>query len=239
MLVWLQSHSRVPRGGGAAAGRVIVPLRRRPHLPDLGSARGHLDEVAKKDCTQLVDGLLLFEPSKTMRTGQWYSIFARLTRSPGIDILQGLDGSRFTVVKQRVSCEVSMNLDSEEAGAFAIEKVPADRKDEQLLIQGSASQWDWRVQPHKHGTLHLLLYVSPILYVDGIGERLREFREPPKIITVTPDYVYETGVFLKENWTIISVLLVAVFIPLFLWFRRKIIDRFGKDSKKKPFGFVQ
>jgi hypothetical protein len=172
-----------------------------------------------------------------MRAGQWYSIFARLSRGSRTDIiLKGLEGSEFTIAKQRVSCKVSMSLDSEEAGAFDIEKVPAGRKDEQLLV-ADFNQWDWRVKPQKHGTLHLLLYVTPSLYVDGIGEGLKEFRQPPKIITVTPDYIYEAGAFLKRNWTIVSGLLGAVFIPLFLWFRGEIIAWFGKRSKKRHFGF--
>jgi hypothetical protein len=30
--------------------------------------------------------------------------------------------------------------------------------------------------------LHLLLYVTPMLYVDGIGEDLKQFKQPPRII---------------------------------------------------------
>ena len=54
-----------------------------------------------------------------------------------------------------------------------------------------------------------------------------------RIITVTPDYLYESGAFLKDNWPILGGLLTAVFIPLFLWFRTGIFDWFQKHLKKK------
>jgi hypothetical protein len=207
----------------------------RPEQPILPSGT---PEILKKDCQSLVEGQLLFEPSRTMRQGKPYPVFARLTRNPGVNIAEGLQGSDFVITKERVSCKVSMNLDSEEPRGFLMEKVPADRPDAQLLEPDKFSQWDWRVTPRRNGSLHLLLYVVPMLYVDGIGEGLKEFKQPPKVITVTPDYVYELTQFVKENWTIISGLLGALLIPLFLWFRNEIIGwlkrRFGK---KKQFGF--
>jgi hypothetical protein len=190
-------------------------------------------EIVKKDCQRLVDGQLLFDPSQMMRQGQPQLVFARLSRNPGVNIAEGLEGGQFVIVKESVSCKVSMRLDSEEPGGFAIEKLPSDREDEQFLEPNKFSQWDWRVTPRKHGTLHLLLYVTPLLYVEGVGEALKEFRQPPRVITVTPDYWYESGAFLKENWVIISGLLTAIVIPLLLWFRAQIIDWFRKRARKK------
>ena len=43
-------------------------------------------EIVKNDCQKLVDGQLLFEPSRIMRQGSSYGLFARLTRNPGVDI---------------------------------------------------------------------------------------------------------------------------------------------------------
>lgn len=190
-------------------------------------------EIVKKDCEKLIDGQLLFEPSRTMRQGQPYPVFARLSRNPGVNITEGLDGPQFVIVKARVSCNVSMSLASEELDGFQIDKQPPGRKDDQILEPDSYSEWDWRVTPKNHGTLHLLLYVTPSLYVDGIGEKLKEFKQPPRVITVGPDYLYESGAFVKENWAVLSVLLTAVFIPLFLRFRMGIIDWFKKRFKKK------
>jgi hypothetical protein len=196
-------------------------------------ARSVDPEIAKKDCQQLIDGVLLFKPSTTMRQGHPYLVFARLSRNSGVNITEGLDDSQFVIVKQTVSCKVSMSLDSEEPSAFTIEKMPLDRKDDQVLEPNKFSQWDWRVTPKKHGPLHLLLYVTPMLYVDGVGEGLKQFKQPPRIITVMPDYWYESGAFLKGNWPILSGLLTAVFIPLFLWFRTGIIDWLTKRAKGK------
>jgi len=197
-----------------------------------------IPEIVKKDCQKLAEGQLLFDPSRTMRQGKPYSVFAQLTRSAGVDITAGLEGSEFIIVKEHVSCKVSMSLDSQEPGAFLVDKVPAGRPDAQLLEPDTFTQWDWRVTPRKHGSLHLLLYVTPMLYRDEVGEGLQKFRQPPRVITVTPDYFYEFTRFVKENWTIISGLLGALFIPVFLWFRNEIIawckSYFGR---KKRFGF--
>src|ERR1019366_7681272 len=135
----------------------------------------------------------------------------------GTGLLQGLD-----------------RLDAEEPGAFLVEKVPAGRKDDQLLEPDTFSEWSWNVTPRKHGPLHLLLYVTPMLYVDGIGEETKQFRQPPRVITVVPDYIYESGAFLKENWPILSGLLTVVFTPLFLWLRWRLIDSLKKPTVKKP-----
>ena len=191
-------------------------------------------EILKQDCQKLVEGQLLFEPFKTMRQGKPYLVFARLTRAPGINIAEGLNSSEFAVVTEKVSCRVAMQLAPEEPAAFTIQEVPTGRRTDQFLEPDKFSQWDWRVTPEKHGTLHLLLYVTPMLYVEGINEPLpKNFGTPPKVITVTPDYLYELKTFVKENWMIISVLLTAVFIPLFLWGRRGIVDWFQKRLTKK------
>lgn len=126
-----------------------------------------------------------------------------------------------------------MSLDSEESGAFAVEDMPLGRKADQVLEPDNFSQWDWRVTPKKHGTLHLLLYVTPMLFVDGIGEGLKQFKQPARIITVTADYWYASCAFLNANWAIIGGLLTAVFIPLFLWFRTRIVDWCQQRFKKK------
>jgi hypothetical protein len=75
-----------------------------------------------------------------------------------------------------------------------------------------------------------------MLYVDGIGEETKQFRQPPRVITVSPDYVYESGVFLKENWAIVSGLLTLVVIPVFLWFRSGIMEWFRKPGVGTPAG---
>jgi hypothetical protein len=190
-------------------------------------------KIVKKDCERLVDGQLVFEPAKIMRQGKPYPVFTRLSRNPGVKITAGLDGTDFVIVKETVSCRVSVSLASEEKDAFTIEKQPPDRKDEQFLESDKFSQWDWLVTPRKHGTLHLLLYVTPMLYVDGIGEGEKEFKQAPRVITVTSDYVYESGVFLRSNWGIVGGLLTAVVIPLFLWFRREITDWLTKRYRAK------
>jgi len=185
-------------------------------------------EIVKRDCQKLVDGQLLFQPAVTMQQGKDYPVFARLSRGASANMSEGLGGSTFTVVKEKVSCKVSLSLDAAEPASFLIEKVPADRKDDQVLEPDKYSQWDWRVTPRKHGSLHLLLYVTPMLYVDGIGEELKEFRQPPRVISVSPDFVYESRSFIKDNWAFLSVLLTAVFIPLFLWLRTGIAGQWQR-----------
>ena len=195
-------------------------------------------EIVKKDLSKARRWLATFRTLQDDASGSGVPCFARLTRNPGVNITEGLEGSKFVVVAERVSCKVAMSLDSEEPDAFKIEKLPERRKDEQLLEADKFSQWDWRVTPKNHGSLHLLLYVTPMLYVDGIGEGLKEFKQPPRVITVTPDYWYAIRQFLKDNWTIISGVLSLIVIPLIVWFRKEILDWFRQHfGKKPPIGF--
>ncbi len=194
--------------------------------------RHEVPEVVKRDCQNLVDGQLLFEPSEKMRQGQSYPVFARLTRNSSVKITEGLNASDFVVVNEKVSCEVSMTVGSEEQEAFLIEDQPAG-KDTQVLEPKSFTEWDWRVTPQKHGTLHLLLWVAPMLYVDGIGQTLKIFKQPARVITVTPDYWYECTTFLNYHWAVLSTVLTAILIPLSLWFRKGIVDWVEKRFKKK------
>jgi hypothetical protein len=96
------------------------------------------------------------------------------------------------------------------------------RKDEQALLLNKFTQWDWRVTPRLHGQLHLLLYVTPMIYIEGVGQSLIEFPQPPRVITVEPDYVYELQTSVVEHWAIYSTTLTAIAIPLLLWTVRKV-----------------
>lgn len=195
-------------------------------------------DVVKSECQHLVEGQLLFEPTTFMRQGRPDIIFARLARKGNANITEGLQGSSFVIVAESISCKVSMSLDSEEPGAFIIQEIPAGRKAEQLIEGEKYTQWDWRGTPRKHGVLHLLLFVTPVLYIDGVGEALRYVRQPPRVITVTPDYYYEVTSFVKENWLVIGGSLGVIIVPLFLWSLKLasgwLKSRFGK---KKQYGF--
>jgi hypothetical protein len=195
-------------------------------------------DVAKKDCQHLVEGQLVFAPRATMRQGQSYALSARLGRGPDTHITVGLSGP-VVIENTQVSCMVSMTLDSQEPEAFRVENIPAGRKDDQILIENSFAQWDWRVTPKKAGTLHLLLYVTPMLYVDGVGQGLKQFPQPPRIITVSPDRVYATKQVLITYWAVWTVLLTAIIIPTFVWIVRKMKARreIKAQAKKTPPGF--
>jgi hypothetical protein len=194
-------------------------------------------DVVKDDCQRLVAGKLAFAPSATMRQGKPQVVFARLTRGTDTTILGGLDGSTVVIQDAQVSCLVSMKLDSQEDAAFKIVNIPAGRPDEQILLPNKYSQWDWRVTPRKSGVLHLLLYVTPMLYVDGVGKGLKQFPQEPRVITVSPDRVYAVWVLLVSHWAIWSILLTAIVLPSLVWgFPR--IKAWWDKRKKKPAGFV-
>jgi hypothetical protein len=198
-----------------------------PRPPYLHSKPSNL---LKKDCQRLTEGLLLFQPSTTMRQGQSYFLLARLSRNPDVNITKDLDGSGFKVESASVSCKVSLTLDSQEFDAFRIENSPAGRQDAQYLLPSDFTEWRWKVTPKKSGTLHLLLYVTPILYVDGIAGGLeRSVPQQARVITVTPDYAYAVWFNLQSNWIIYSVLLTAIIIPMTLW----IIGKLSNPPKKR------
>ncbi|HLY99410.1 MAG TPA: hypothetical protein VKT33_10130 [Candidatus Angelobacter sp.] len=195
-------------------------------------------EVVKGDCQHLVDGQLVFTPSTIMRQGQPYIVSARLSRGTDTHITSGLDGKTVIIENTQVSCMVSMKLDSHEPKAFTIDNIPASRKDEQILVANTYTQWDWRVMPVKSGTLHLLLYVAPMLYVDGVGQGLKQVPQPPRVITVSPDRVYAIVHFILEHWAVWSAILSVVIMPFFIWGVKKLKN--WSDKKvvaKKIAGF--
>jgi hypothetical protein len=167
-----------------------------------------------------------------MRQGKSYPLFARLSRGTDTKILAGLDGSSFVIENAQVSCKVKLRLESQEDHAFKIEQ----RQDEQLLLPNKFAQWDWMVTPQKSGVLHLLLYVTPMLYVDGIGWGLTDVQQPPRVITVSPDYWYAFWTSLEAHWAIWSVLLTAIILPLLYWLGKKLND-WRADRAKGPAGF--
>jgi len=214
-----------------------TPTRHKKNHGFTGGKEKTLSDIAKDDCQHFVEGQLVFSPSATMRQGQTYVVSARLSRGADEHITLGLDGT-LTIENTQVSCMVSMTLDSQGPNAFTVDKVPAGRKDEQVLLLNKYTQWDWRVTPLKSGTLHLLLYVTPMLYVDGMGQGLKEFPQPARVITVSPDRMYAFKNFVVGNWAVWGSLLTAIIIPLFLWLLRAIKSKREKTaSAKKAAGF--
>lgn len=171
-----------------------------------------IPDVLKEDCQRLVEGQLVFAPSVTMRQGSPYPVSARLSRGTDARITTGLDGKAIVIQNTLVSCMVSMTLDSQEPSAFKFENIPSGRKDEQILLANAYTQWDWRVTPLKSGTLRLLLYVTPMLYVDGVGQGLKQFPQPPRVITVSPDYVFVIENLVIGHWEVSGTLLTAIIV---------------------------
>jgi hypothetical protein len=97
-----------------------------------------------------------------MRQGKSAVISARLSRGTDVTITQGMK-SGVVIQNTQVSCLASVSLSSQENDAFTIDRIPEGRSDEQVLRPNQFAQWDWRVTPLKAGTLHLLLYVTPVL----------------------------------------------------------------------------
>lgn len=157
-----------------------------------------------------------------MRQGEAKRVMARLSRGADTKITEGLDTGSFVIENTKVSCMVSMRLESQEHDAFKIEDTLQPGGTPKLLLRDSHVDWNWFVTPRKSGTLHLLLYVSPMLYVEGVGQALTEIPQKPRLITVSPDYWYTAWQTIVDNWPIWSVLLTAVAIPLFLWFIGKL-----------------
>jgi hypothetical protein len=190
-----------------------------------------LADHLKKDCEQFVKGQLLFEPNTEMTEGTSYPIFARISRNSKVDIKKDLDSSKVRIESAEVSCLVSMRLDGEEANAFEIKKSPPDRPDELFVGKENFTEWDWHVMPKESGTLHLRLFVSPRLRVDDGSEPLppEAFAQPPRIITVQSNRVYEAKTIFVDHWgawlTLVSTL-VAV-IGLIWKFKGK-----GKDAEE-------
>lgn len=201
-------------------------------------------EVLKQECEHFVQGQLLFQPTAKMTQGVPYVLMARLTRNAAVDITKGLDASHFSIQATDVSCKVSLTLASSEPNAFSIENLPPGRLDYQLLRNDAFTEWDWTVTPLKNGTLHILLYVTPYLYIEGVNESLEQaIPQEPRVITVTPDRLYEAKRLVVDHWAIFSVGLTAIGIPIFIWVWGRVSEALKKSRETKdaakPKGFLQ
>lgn len=198
---------------------------------------GYVPDVVKQDCQRLVEGQLVFTPTATMQQGKPYLVSARLSRGKDTNIASGLHKGTIIIEDTKVSCMVSMTLDSQEPNAFKIDNIPAARPNEQILLPNRFAQWDWRVTPLKSGTLHLLLYVTPMLYVDEVGQGLQQYPQAPRVITVSPDYLYVLWTAISTNWEIWGTLLTVIVVPLLLWLGARFKTWRDKRNARKPSGF--
>jgi hypothetical protein len=230
-----------PPGIGEPGG-IARPLgiERPPNIgtPGFAPMSPYVPDIIKQDCQHLVEGQLVFAPLATMRQGEGCLVSARLGRGTDTNIRSGLDGGTFIIENTKVSCMVSMTLDSQEASAFKIENSPTGRPDEQFLLPNQFAEWNWHVTPLKHGVLHLLLYVTPVLYVDGIGRGLKLIPQPPRVIKVTPDYLYQFWSVVSANWAVSGTVFTAVIIPLVIWLTTRFKRRRDANRRRRPAGFV-
>lgn len=217
---------------GAQVGLIVIRSTRQVHpawpagwLHQVPPPKDH-EEIMRKECQHLTDGKLIFQPTQTMRQGVSYLVEARVGRGASADLTKDLEGSNFKIENTKASCKVAMLLTSQEESAFNIRKSPPDRQEDQYILADSYAQWQWNVLPKKSGTLHLRIYVAPVLYVNGIFDGMERYVPlAPRVITVTPDYVFAIRSNLEDHWSIYSVVMNAVAIPLVLWGIKKLRDQ--------------
>lgn len=172
------------------------------------------EEIRMEDCVHLVEGQLLFQPETSMKEGVTYQVFARMTRNPNVNIAKGLNSSDIRIETTKASCNVSMYLKSGEPDAFDIDP-KADAPIQHLIEANSYTQWDWTVTPKRCGQHHLLLYVTPLLWVQGINQWGNEgFPQAPRLISVKIDYWYASKNLIVNYWAIWTVVLTALALPL-------------------------
>ena len=220
--------TRPPESGGKGCpsnGRPsLCPLSELP--PRNRQKLSHLPEVAKRDCQHLVDGELAFNPTATMTQGEPYILQAQLSLGRDLRAAKWLNSSTLVVESTQLSCKVSVVLDSQEDGAFKIDKLPTGREDAQMVLRGSLTQWDWRVTPQDHGVLHLLLYVTPVLYTNNyIGLGLKEVHQSPRVITVDANYAYAIRSSMLEHWAVWATLSTGIIMPFLLWWLTRKTER--------------
>lgn len=171
------------------------------------------EEIHMEDCVHLVEGQLLFQPETSMKEGVTYQVFARMTRNPNVNIAKGLNASDIRIETTKASCNVSMYLKSGEPDAFDIDP-KADAPIQHLIEANGYTQWDWTVTPTKSGQHHLLLYVTPLLWVQGINQWGNEgFPQAPRLISVKIDYWYASKNVILKYSAIWLVLLTALALP--------------------------
>jgi hypothetical protein len=148
-----------------------------------------------------------------MKEGQPYRVFARIARDQNVNIAKDLDLGTIRIDSAQVSCQVSMELQGQEPEAFEVSP-PSGTPYLQFIDKTDFTEWQWRVIPKRSGTLHLLLKVMPYVYVEGVNEWMKkDFNEPPRVITVQADRMFELKNLIVKYWFIWSVLLTVILVP--------------------------
>jgi hypothetical protein len=198
--------------------------------------------AVQEDCRRLVNGQLLFYPQASMWQGTPYIVSARLSRGTDPLILGGwTPGSKLE--QTLVSCMASLTLDSQEPDAFIIQEIPKGRSADQALVSGKFAQWDWRVTPKHYGMLHLLLYVTPTIYIDNLGAGVKQLPQQPRVISVKASYLYVAEATMLDHPTFSSGVFTLVVVPIYLWgfkaySRWREDRRYAKKASAQAVGFM-
>ena len=216
------NEAGVSEGPSQNPGQPQKPGNHAAAPPPSAPALSQDDQNRLQDCLHTVEGQLLFQPQASMVQGKTYPLFARITRNPNVNIAKGLDTSNLRVETATASCNVSMQLKSEEPDAFLID--PPDATN-QFVQASDYAQWNWSVTPKNFGNFHLLLSVTPKLWMPEMKQWLNvEHAEPPREIVVKVAYGYEGWYLLRTYWEIWAGL-TAGLVALVGWIIKVIRDR--------------
>jgi len=123
-------------------------------------------EIADAIDRQLVDGEVLYEPSREMFRGKPATVLARVAADPSIDIRRGLQGGGYVVEKIKVSYRMKAVLEVPE-GTAKVAPLGGLADGVQALGNSGYSTWTWSVTPLKAEDFDLTLYLYAIVSLDG------------------------------------------------------------------------
>jgi len=155
----------------------------------------NLRGLAARAFDQVVRGKIAFNQPTSMRVGEAAHIEARIARTSAEELTEGFSGSGAVHVKD---VEVSPFLRVALLGnAFEIEPLSTE---DQLLLDGGYTQWQWSVVPKHSGTQYLFLRVTLRLEIPNHGTEFLDRIVLTQPIQVAVNPIFMVKQFASANW---------------------------------------
>lgn len=158
------------------------------------------DVALNNTLSQLKDGFLKVIAPLKMRLGRDYDVRAQISKLK--EVLES-ENDDLTIEKITIARVMKLILIGE---TFDITIL---NEPKQFLIENKLNEWRWRVKPKKIGKHKLFLRISVEIYLDKVGNQVKDFLVYEKEILVKIRMRYLLSQFIVNNWQWLIGLIVG------------------------------
>lgn len=200
-------------GPGMAPAPYARPSRKKFRKSSKRDVPRSVARLVAEEIRGLVSGTVLFNPPERMSVGVRERVEVRIAIGPPTPgLLQGLKGHG---PPQTEPLQVGTFMKARLSGGHF--DVRALSSEEQVVVDGRPTQWEWDVTALQHGTQVLSLAVSVRLTIRDAGEKAMDYPVFDRSIKVSVNPVYAARTFVKAYWQWIVGTIVGSGVIGWLW----------------------